>query len=65
MSKIRYPKCPYCKKEFKERGLFDIDVQNLTKLVTIGGLTDVEIRCPHCNEDYKVTVKIMYYGGKR
>ena len=64
MSKIRYPKCPYCSKVFKDRGIFDIDGQELTKLATRGGMTETKIRCPYCNEQYKVTVKIMYYGAK-
>lgn len=64
MSKIRYPKCPYCGKQFEERGLFDIDGQELTKLATRGNTTETKITCKYCNKQYKVTVKIMFYGRK-
>ena len=64
MNKIRYPKCPYCGKQFEERGLCDIDGQELTKLATRGDMKETKITCPYCNEQYKVTCKIMFYGTK-
>lgn len=64
MSKIRYPKCPYCGKQFEARGLCDIGDQELTRLATVGNITETKITCKNCKEKYKVTVKIMFYGRK-
>lgn len=59
-SKFTYPKCPYCKKEYKD-GVMEYD---LLHLATEGYLKEVQIKCHNCGEKFKVRVHITYYGSK-
>lgn len=60
MSKIRLPKCPYCKTEYKER-FGDIE---LTKLVIDGSVSEEIVKCHNCDKKFRVHIKLMYYGSK-
>lgn len=63
MSKMRYPKCPYCGKEYHEVfGGKEGDA--LFNLATKGWVKEENVKCWDCGEKFRVTVKIMYYGSK-
>lgn len=61
MSKFRYPKCPYCKTEYKGSGMSDY---TLMELATQGWREEAIRKCERCGKKYKITVKIMYWGAK-
>ena len=62
--KITYPKCPYCKTEYREGIGQSQQRYNLLQLVKIGGLTETEVECWNCKKQFMVKVHISYYGSK-
>ncbi len=62
MSKITYPKCPYCQKEYRDKhGIYDL--QNLVRDETVKEkivLCDNEL----CNRRFRVKVHVTYYASK-
>lgn len=60
MNKIRYPKCPYCNCEYKDK----MGDYTLSQLALNGSITEATRKCENCGKIYKITVKIMYYGKK-
>ena len=60
MSKIRYPKCPYCGTEYIPK----TDDYKLLDLVTIGCQHEKKHRCENCGKRFTITVKIMFYARK-
>ena len=63
MSKFRYPKCPYCNYEYRDKGIVDTDY-TLMKLATEGWMKEAKHKCSNCGKDYMISVKIMYYARK-
>lgn len=61
MSKFRYPKCPYCKTEYKGSTMGDY---MLSRLAIKGWEEEAIHKCERCGKKYKITVKIMYWGAK-
>lgn len=60
MGKIRYPKCPCCGETYIDK----IGDYELMHLATQGWTEQEVVRCHSCNKEFRVTVKIMYYGSK-
>jgi len=60
-SKFTYPKCPYCKAEYKD-GHYE---HNLSELAIKGWNKVAKVKCKICNEYFDVSVHITYYGRKR
>lgn len=60
LSKIRYPKCPYCGFEYKDSN----SDYTLCNLAVEGWRTEAVHKCEKCGNLYIITVKIMYYGKK-
>lgn len=59
-SKFTYPKCPWCKFEYKD----SMCEYNLMNLTTKGWCTEKEVKCKNCGIKFGVTVHITYYGKK-
>ena len=62
--RISMPKCPYCQKEVKY-DIWDYDTNQLVKMATGTGSSDVTIKCKGCGKNYRVTCSIRFYGRKR
>lgn len=60
-SKFTYPKCPYCKTEYRE----SIWESTLMKLAAEGWNKSATVKCKKCNELFDVSVHITYYGRKK
>lgn len=61
MSKIRYPKCPYCGYEYLAKKMGDYKLLNL---VTDGCKQEAKHKCENCGKRFTITVKIMFYARK-
>lgn len=61
MKKIRYPNCPYCGDKYID----EMGEYQLMRLAIEGWTTEQTVKCHGCGRDFKVTVKIMYYGSKK
>lgn len=61
--RISMPKCPYCQKEVKY-DIWDYDTNQLVKMATGTGSSDVTIKCKGCGKDYRVTCSIRFYSRK-
>ena len=61
MSKMRYPKCPYCGTEYRGENYGEYA---LMELATKGWIDESIVICNGCKEKYKITLKLMYYGSK-
>lgn len=63
-TKITYPKCPYCKKEYREGIMKPLQRYNLLHLVQYGDITERIVECWDCKKKFKVRVHIAYYSSK-
>ena len=61
MDKMSYPKCPYCGSTYHGNRSGEYA---LVDLATKGWVTEQKVKCHECGADFRVTVKIMYYGSK-
>ena len=57
------PRCPYCQKEVKY-DIWDNDTNQLVKMVTGTGSSDVKLRCKGCGKTYRVTCSIRFFSRK-
>lgn len=61
--RISMPKCPYCHKEVKY-DIWDYDTNQLVKMATGTGSSDVIIKCKGCGKSYRITCSIRFFGRK-
>ena len=60
-SKFTYPKCPYCKAEYRASALND---HTLSELAIRGWNREAKTKCEKCGKEFIVSVHISYYGRK-
>ena len=61
--KVSMPKCPYCQAEVQYK-LGDYDTNQLVKMATGTGSSDVTIKCKCCGKTYRVTCSIRFFSRK-
>lgn len=63
-TRITYPKCPYCKNEYREGITKPLQRFNLLHLAQFGYVTEKIVECWDCKKKFKVKVHINYFSSK-